>query len=109
MDTGWTIGGHTRSHRTLSQLDDAELKMEVQGSFQALKSQFGLTEIPFAYPYGEAAHIGQKAPEQVQQAGYSCAVTTTPDRNRNCVNPFLLHRMTDSELFRNWKIQRETF
>ncbi|MDJ0903486.1 MAG: polysaccharide deacetylase family protein [Xenococcus sp. MO_188.B8] len=98
MDGEWTIGAHTRSHRTLSQLSDADLEREIHGSLEDLQRELGLTEIPFAYPYGEKEHIGLKAPELVQQAGYSCGLTTQPGRNSLSVDNFLLHRMTYTEL-----------
>jgi len=77
-DAGWTLGSHTRSHRTVSRLDDAELHAEVHGSLTDLRRELDVEEVPFAYPFGLPEHVGSRAPRVVAEAGYSCAFTATP-------------------------------
>ena len=76
-DSGWTLGSHTRSHRTVSRLEEEDLRREIHGSLADLERELGLAEIPFAYPYGLPEHIGTRAPRMVAEAGYTCALTAT--------------------------------
>lgn len=76
-DAGWTVGSHTRSHRTVSCLGEDDLQAEIQGSLADLRNALALDAVPFAYPYGLPEHIGSRAPQVVAAAGYSCAVTAT--------------------------------
>jgi peptidoglycan/xylan/chitin deacetylase (PgdA/CDA1 family) len=73
---GWVFGGHTRSHRVLSRLSDAEIDHEVSmpARVREQRSQFR----PFAYPYGATDHCDDRVAERVRAAGYDCAFTTTP-------------------------------
>ncbi|MEM7355192.1 MAG: polysaccharide deacetylase family protein, partial [Acidobacteriota bacterium] len=43
-DAGWTLGSHTRSHRTLSCLDEQDLHREVHGSLADMQRDFGVAE-----------------------------------------------------------------
>src|SRR6185369_4207128 len=58
---GWTIGGHTRSHLSVATLDDAGLDEEIAGNARDLARGFGLSEPPFAYPYGGDVHVSDAA------------------------------------------------
>ena len=49
---GMTIGGHTRTHRALPGLSNAELESEVAGCRQDLKDVLGRSADWFAYPRG---------------------------------------------------------
>jgi peptidoglycan/xylan/chitin deacetylase (PgdA/CDA1 family) len=81
MASGWTIGAHTRTHRTLSCLGQEDLVQEIVGARDDIRSWFGPTALPFAYPYGGPQHIGERAYGIVASSGYCCALTTTAGRN----------------------------
>jgi peptidoglycan/xylan/chitin deacetylase (PgdA/CDA1 family) len=99
QEAGWTLGAHTRTHRTLSCLDEAELQSEVAGCRDDLVGQLGLPgDLPFAYPYGGPEHVGPAAPAAVAAAGYGCAFTTVPARCTPASDRFLLPRMEWPEL-----------
>lgn len=76
--SGWTIGSHTRTHRTLSCLNDKDVMQELAGSRDDIQTHFDVADMPFAYPYGGPQHIGDRVPQSVKKCGYSCALTTTP-------------------------------
>ena len=96
IEMGWTVGGHTRTHRPLSSLHSVELFHEVAGCRDDLFKQFGQANPPFAYPYGTVDLIGSQAPQVVRQAGFCCAFTT---KTEPCVsNGDLFHLGRYSEM-----------
>ncbi len=92
VDRGWSVGSHSRSHRTLSRLEPVELAAEIEGSRDDLIRELGLTEIPFAYPFGEPEHIGPLPPALVEKAGYTAGLTASPGPNPPGADRFLLRR-----------------
>jgi len=100
IDAGWTVGSHTRTHRTLSALSPEDLRDEIAGSRADLERHLGLHDIPLAYPYGGAEHISAAVEEESARAGYSCALTTIPGVNTQDVDRYALRRMKFAELKR---------
>jgi peptidoglycan/xylan/chitin deacetylase (PgdA/CDA1 family) len=98
IDDGWTIGGHTRNHPTLSRLDAAALHDEVVGNALDLASELGLRQIPFAYPYGGPDHVDANVEQMVREAGFCAAFTTIPGDNEPGTDRFKFHRYSDTAL-----------
>lgn len=98
MNAGWTVGSHTRSHRTLSRLPAGDLRDEIAGSRDDLERHLGLRDTPLAYPYGDEVHINGDVQREAARAGYTCALTTIPGVNTCAVDRFALHRMDFSQL-----------
>jgi len=48
---GFTIGGHTRSHRLVRAMSQAEMEDEVAGSCARVREITGDAEVPFAFPF----------------------------------------------------------
>jgi len=92
MAAGFAFGGHTRSHRTVSQLADEEAVSEIAGCFEDLREGLDVVPTCFAYPYGQPEHVGNKAPVMVREAGFACAFTTTPGPVRPEDDRFRLSR-----------------
>ena len=63
---------HSATHRTLPQLDDADLEAELVSSRQAIRERTGVRAEFFAYPYGV---WDVRVREAVRRAGYRGAVT----------------------------------
>lgn len=62
LETGHTIGAHTRSHARLSELSDYQkLKVEILSSADRLEHMLGIKVTHFAYPYGDFASISPEA------------------------------------------------
>ncbi|MEC5031070.1 MAG: polysaccharide deacetylase family protein [Oscillatoria sp. PMC 1051.18] len=99
--SGWTIGSHTRTHRTLSCLNDKEAMQEISDSRDEIQAHLGLTAMPFAYPYGGPQHIGSRVYDLVAKSGYSCALTTIRGKNTPDSNIFRLRRIDIEDLLRN--------
>jgi peptidoglycan/xylan/chitin deacetylase (PgdA/CDA1 family) len=101
LASGWSVGAHTRTHRTLSCLCDEDKVQEIVGSRDDIQAWFGPIEVPFAYPYGGPQHIGERTYEIVASSGYSCAMTTTAGRNTPDTNLYQLRRINIEVLCRN--------
>jgi peptidoglycan/xylan/chitin deacetylase (PgdA/CDA1 family) len=71
-DAGWEVGSHTRSHPRLTQLDDASLAAELNGSRETCERQISRPCRTFAYPYGD--HDGRVV-AAARAAGYEAACT----------------------------------
>lgn len=69
----WELGGHTRTHANLSQLDPVARREEIAGAREGLARRFSTTLSSFAYPFGI---YGPADVEAVRAAGFSTAVTT---------------------------------
>lgn len=96
-ESGWVIGGHTRSHPVLARLDDAAIGAEVEVP-ASLRSDGDLT--PFAYPYGGSEHCDERVATLVREAGYACAFTTDegPVLEAEGLDRFLLPRVSLRQL-----------
>ena len=67
---GWEIGSHTRTHPRLTQLDDAELSTELEGSRLECASNLGIACDTIAYPYGD---VDARVAAAASAAGYTAA------------------------------------
>ena len=72
VEKGLTLGSHSRTHRKLTELDDASLAEEVDGSAAEIERRTGVRPASFCYPFGQLD-------ERVRQAvarTYALACTT---------------------------------
>ncbi len=70
---GFEIGGHTISHRILTELSSNEVAVEVTESKKALENILGRAVTTFCYPKGR---FNRRVIQQVEDAGYLGARTT---------------------------------
>lgn len=71
-----TVGAHTINHHSLARLDRDRAAFEITQSAGVIEVELGERPAHFAYPYGNAAAVGQREVELVREAGYRSAVTT---------------------------------
>ena len=71
-DAGLSLGVHSATHRTLTELDDVALEREVVTSWETIRRRGGGRPEIFAYPYGR---WDARARDAVRAAGYRGAVT----------------------------------
>ncbi|HKC40425.1 MAG TPA: polysaccharide deacetylase family protein [Gemmatimonadales bacterium] len=76
---GLTLGVHSRTHRALPTLSDAELGDELVRSREVIARETGTAAEVFAYPYGA---WNSRLREAVHAAGYRAAVTLDYGLNR---------------------------
>ncbi|UCG61168.1 MAG: polysaccharide deacetylase family protein [Candidatus Zixiibacteriota bacterium] len=77
---GIGIESHGCSHRILTLLPSAEICREITASKTAIESELGGTVSCFAYPNG---NYDEEVKSAVEQAGYSCAVTTAGEKKNS--------------------------
>jgi peptidoglycan/xylan/chitin deacetylase (PgdA/CDA1 family) len=75
--SGLEIGGHSRTHRSLVEVDAAELAGETAGVAADLERAGLAAPRLFAYPYGDHTSAVRQA---VRQAGYAAAFGVSPGR-----------------------------
>ena len=98
LDAGWTVGSHSRSHRTLGALGEDEMRAEAVASREDLERALGRAVTLFAYPYGGAAHVGDVAPRIVAESGYRYAFTAEPGRVEAGTDWYRIPRVSFGEL-----------
>jgi peptidoglycan/xylan/chitin deacetylase (PgdA/CDA1 family) len=68
---GMEVGGHTRTHPVLSRVDDQSvLDDEIGGCFTDIQRMVGRAPVAFAYPFGAADHMSERADAAIEQAGF---------------------------------------
>jgi peptidoglycan/xylan/chitin deacetylase (PgdA/CDA1 family) len=87
---GHEIGSHSCSHEILPLLQDAELKVEIHRSKAALESDLSKPIQTFCYPNGD---FDERCLAEVEDAGYSAAVTTISGCNQPGLDRFQLRRI----------------
>jgi GT2 family glycosyltransferase/peptidoglycan/xylan/chitin deacetylase (PgdA/CDA1 family) len=76
---GLTLGGHTRTHPRLTELDMEAARAEIEGSRRDLSERLGVLPATFAYPFGvHDERIGRL----VESAGYAASCSVKPGLNR---------------------------
>lgn len=100
--SGWVIGSHTQTHRTLSCLDNGDALAELTGSYDAIRTRLGFSNIPFAYPYGGPQHIGDHIHPWLSRIGYTCGLTTSLDKIPLGRDRFRLPRINVEDFYRHY-------
>lgn len=75
---GMEIGGHTKSHKNLSRLDEREAESDITQNKKELEDLTGAAIISFSYPYGGFSPALKKI---VEKAGYRWAVIIKQGKN----------------------------
>ncbi len=71
-----TVGSHTRTHRVLRALPDAQARAEIFESRARLERELGRPVRHLAYPFGSPSECGPREFALAREAGYGTAVTT---------------------------------
>lgn len=82
VQSGHAIAAHTKTHRILSQLSDAEAYDEIIGSYEFLKTRVVDCADIFAYPTGLPSDFGQREIDIIKSSPISGSVTTVSDAAR---------------------------
>jgi len=98
-----TMGSHTLSHRWLPSLGTKELEKELAGSKKVLEEKLGKKVRTLCYPIGA---FNDRVERFVKQAGYSCAMATSPGRSHPSDDIYAVKRTkisrTSDNLFVFW-------
>ena len=103
---GITIGSHTTTHASLTDMDTESARHEIINSKSELEDALGKPVRYFAYPYGR---FNQQIEELVAETGYLGACSTRSGFNSKDVNPFAMRRIevygTDTLWNFIWKLK----
>ena len=105
QESGWvSFGAHTMNHPVLAYLSDAaELQREIVECQTLLTQRLGHPVRTFAYPIGQAQHIGGAVKKVVQCGGYAYALTTMHGFNAPDSDRYLLKRI-EVDVDQHWLV-----
>lgn len=90
---GMIIGGHSKSHRPLAAMREAELVWDLGRSKARLARNLAPQPLwPFSYPYGKRTSYTPCAMELLRRVGFACAFTTELGANRPGADLYSLAR-----------------
>lgn len=87
---GITIGAHTETHPSLTEIDIGSAKQEILGAKKELEDGLARPIHFFAYPYG---NLNDSVKKVVEESGYKSACSTVSGFNRKDVDPYALRRL----------------
>ena len=88
-----TLGSHSCSHASLSNLTHEEAYVELVTSKRRIEERIGKECLLLAYPYGSRSDVSPDLYPLAQEAGYAAAFTQFPGLNEPNENPFSLKRI----------------
>jgi peptidoglycan/xylan/chitin deacetylase (PgdA/CDA1 family) len=91
---GMTIGAHTRHHRRLQSMSEAECDDELRGSKARIEAELQAPCVHFAAPWGVpgADFDPQVHPARARTIGFKSFLTTRPGANQSHGDPFAIRR-----------------
>ncbi len=92
---GMDVASHTRSHRVLQTVPEAELSDELAGSRLALERELGHPVRAIAYPVGRPLGASQTLRAAVREAGYALGFTNATGTNAVLPAPLRALREVD--------------
>lgn len=93
LAAGMRIGSHTRTHRRLRELDDADAAAEISGSKAEIEDRLGTPVPDFAAPYGwPHRDFDQRHIDMAQRAGYRSFASTLRTAMHPGDSPLFIHR-----------------
>ncbi len=95
-DAGMEIGSHTRSHYLLNMLSEKESWEELKISKEVIEKELGESCTLFSYPNGAEGNFLPHHFKQLEELGYSSAVTQIPGVNHPGENMYALYRINIS-------------
>jgi peptidoglycan/xylan/chitin deacetylase (PgdA/CDA1 family) len=81
QESGFSIGSHTMSHRSLGSLDLDEAHRELQNSLERIRSELNTQEVGLSYPYGTMRDFNSLIASKAESSGYSYAVSAINGMN----------------------------
>jgi len=88
-ELGFEFGSHTCTHLSLPDIAAAEVRSELEGSLNALKSNLRRSIFPLCYPHGRTTESISRLSQEI---GYSCGLTSVLGQNGVDSDLFALKR-----------------
>lgn len=108
---GVAIGAHSRTHRGLAYASAEDQRREIAASRDDVERWVGRAPSAFSYPFGSpGADVDEVAIGLVREAGFACAVLTSPGPVTRDTDTFALPRAVvpdlDGPAFADWLAAR---
>lgn len=75
VDRGLEVGGHTRHHVDLGDVEGEEARREIEASREDVARRTGLEPRFFSYPFGGPDQISGASRRLVEEAGFACCLS----------------------------------
>jgi len=92
--SGFNIGSHTVTHRSLGALSLHDVELELKDSFDRLEQELGTVPDGISYPYGTLRDFSDGIVQATHKCGYPYAVTAIHGLNHIGCDQFRLNRTT---------------
>jgi len=90
--TGFSIGSHTVSHRSLGEISLEDVEEELAKSYRRITEELGAPPKGLSYPYGTRRDFSEDVAGIAKTVGYDHAVTGLHGLNHMGCNPYHLRR-----------------
>ena len=102
QEAGMVIGGHSHQHRSLEELSDDELGMDLSTCRDVLERNLHPQSLwPFCYPYGKAQSFGERTISRLKELRFHCSFTTEQGVNLPQSDLFTLRRFDCKDAIRD--------
>jgi hypothetical protein len=92
-------GGHTHTHRPLSNLSPPEQRLELTTCTTMLRQKLPKQTLwPFSFPFGKLGSFDAGTLSMLRELGYDCAFTTVHGSNHRGDDPFTIRRIDPKEV-----------
>ena len=92
---GMDFGSHTANHVDLGKTDDVTTWRELTRSDQAIKTELGLSDNLFAFPFGRPQNLTSANHALIKKAGYACCCSARGGLNQQgALDPFDIKRIS---------------
>ena len=89
LDTGFSLGSHTITHRDLTRIGPGQVRRELAGSRETLREKLPIEVKSLSYPFGRA---GPAVRREAERAGYRLAFSLYPPQSNGTINRYMLRR-----------------
>lgn len=90
---GWEIGGHTLTHRRLSECAPSEQQTEIEVCTELLRDNLGHSIESFAYPFGSSLDYNEVSKAVVRRCGYRFALSNRYGAHMPTADPWSIRRI----------------
>ncbi len=90
---GHTIGGHSKTHRRLAELDEETERREVMDDKMCIEEKLDVRIAFFAYPFGRSSDFTKRSMKIVGEAGYTHAFSTGAGFVKGNGDPYVIPRV----------------
>lgn len=91
--SGFSIGGHSMGHESLSTLSETDKRKEIFDSFDSLRKDLPRGPLHFAYPFGQKRDFDGQSRRLLSESGYSSALTAMEGLNDQNTDLYELRRI----------------